>query len=108
MNPPQLSLRTKLILSFLVVIIFGGLISLIIGWRIVKNTLISQAQLKVKHDLSAAWMVFNERLNDIKDIIALTSARESLHQALQEKRQDILLKYLQRVRQGYALDFLNL
>lgn len=108
MNPPQLSLRTKLILSFLVVIIFGGLISLTIGWRLVKNTLIGQAQLKVKHDLSAAWMVFNERLNDIKDIIALTSARESLQQALQENRQDILLKYLQRVRQGYALDFLTL
>lgn len=108
MKSPPLSLRTKLILSFLAVIAFGGLISLIIGWRLVKNTLIGQAQLKVKHDLSAAWMVFNERLNDIKDLVNLTAARESLQEALQKNQLDILLKYLARVREGYSLDFLTL
>jgi len=62
-----LSLRTKLILSFLIVIIIGGLLSLSFGSRLVKNTIIHQAQAKVEHDLAAAWMVFNEKLNDIKE-----------------------------------------
>jgi len=108
MKLPPLSLRTKLILSFLAVIAFGGLISLVIGWRLVKNTLIGQAQLKVKHDLSAAWMVFNERLNNVKDLVNLTAARESLQLAVQEGQADVIFKYLDRVRRSYALDFLTL
>jgi uncharacterized membrane-anchored protein YhcB (DUF1043 family) len=73
MHFPQLSLRTKLILSFLIVI--GGIISLIFGSRLIKNTLISQA--KVNHDLASARMVFNEKLNDVSDIVSLTAARIS-------------------------------
>ena len=78
MRSPQFSLRTKLILSFLVIIVLGGLLSLFVGSRLIRNTLISQAQAKVRHDLSSAWMVFDEKLNDIKDIVRLTASRESL------------------------------
>ncbi len=108
MNHFRPTLRTKIILSFMIIIIFGGLITLSIGWRLVKKTIISQAQTKVRHDLSSAWMVFNEKLNDIKEIVALTAARESLHEAIRNKRLDILLKYLRRVREDYGLDILNL
>jgi len=78
------------------------------GSRLVKNTLISQAQAKVKHDLAAAWMVFHEKLHDIKEIVSLTAARESLHDAIRIKKKDILLKYLGRVREEYELDILTL
>ncbi len=105
---PRFSLRTKLILSFLVVIIIGGLISLFFGQRLIKNVLISQAQAKVNHDLASAWMVFHEKLNDIKDIVGLNASRESLHEAIRNNRTDILLKYLNRVRNEYGLDILNL
>jgi len=108
MHIPRLSLRTKLILSFLVVIVIGGLISLFFGQRLIKNVLISQAQAKVNHDLASAWMVFHEKLNDIKDIVSLTASRESLHEAIRNNRTDILLKYLNRVRNEYGLDILNL
>ncbi|TET75382.1 MAG: HAMP domain-containing protein [Candidatus Aminicenantes bacterium] len=108
MNFPHFSLRTKIILSFLIIIIIGGLISLSLGFRLIKNTLISQAQVKVNHDLASAWMVFNEKLNDIKDIVSLTAARESVQEALRKGKQDILLKYLSRVREEYGLDILTL
>jgi len=108
MHLPRFSLQTKLILSFLVVIAFGGLISLFFGQRLVKNTLIQQAQSKVNHDLASAWMVFHEKLNDIKDIVSLTAARESLHEAIKGNRMDILLRYLNRVRNQYGLDILTL
>ncbi len=103
-----LSLRTKLIISFLVVIIMGGLLSLVFGSRLVKNTIISQAQLKVKHDLSAAWMVFNEKLNDVKEIVVFTAEREGVRKALGDNRRDILQRYLTRVRSRYGLDILTL
>jgi two-component system NtrC family sensor kinase len=108
MSLPRLSLRTKLILSFLVVIIIGGLISLIMGSRLIKNTLIMEAQKKVNHDLASAWMVFDDRLNGIKEIVSLTAARESLQEAIKNGRRDLLLKYLGRVRNEHGLDVLTL
>jgi two-component system NtrC family sensor kinase len=108
MRLPPFSLRTKLVLSFLIVIIIGGLLTLSFGYRLVKNTIISQAQAKVKHDLAAAWMVFNEKLNDTKEIVNLTAARESLHEALKNNQKDILFKYLSRVRNDYGVDILTL
>jgi len=103
-----LSLRTKLILSFLIVIIIGGLLSLSLGWRLVKRTIIDQAQLKVKHDLAAAWMVFNKKLKEINEIVDLTAAREGLQEAIKSRKKDILLKSLSRVRENYGLDVLTL
>jgi len=108
MKFPSLSLRTKLILSFLVVIVIGGLISLSLGWRLEKATIIEQAQTKVRHDLATAWMVFNEKLSNIKEIVRLTADRESLREAIKSDKKEILLKYLSRVREDYGLDILTL
>ncbi len=108
MKSLRLSLRTKIILSFLVVIIIGGLLSLSFGSRLVKNTIISQAQAKVRHDLASAWMVFHERLNDIKEIVDLTAAREGIREAIKNNQKDLLLKYLGRVRKEYGLDILTM
>ena len=107
-SPSSLSLRTKLLLSFIVVIIIGGLLSLSFGYKLVKNTLISQAQVKVQHDLASAWMVFNEKLNDIKDIVCLNAAREGVIVDIKNNRRDVLLKKLSRVRKEYGLDVLTL
>jgi two-component system NtrC family sensor kinase len=108
MKSPRFSLRTKIILSFLAVITLGGILSLSIGSRLVRDTLTSQAQAKVKHDLASAWIVFNEKLHDIKEIVSLTAAREGLREALKNNHRDILIKYLGRVRNEKDLDFLTL
>ena len=108
MRGPRFSLRTKLILSFLAIIILGGLLSLVVGSRLVRDTLISQAQAKVRHDLSSAWIVFNERLSDIKNTVRLTASREGVRDLLRSRQIDILLKYLSRVRAENGLDVLSL
>ena len=108
MKFPPLSLRTKLILSFLVVIIIGGVLSLSFGSRLVKDTIIQEAQVKVKHDLSAAWMVYNEKLNNIKEIVSLTASREGLHDAIKANDKSYILRNLRRVREEEGLDILNL
>jgi len=83
-------------------------LSLSIGWKLVKNTILSQAQAKVKHDLAAAWMVFNEKLNDIKEIVSLNATREGVHDNIKYGERDILLKKLSRMRKRYRLDILTL
>jgi len=108
MKLTRFSLRTKIILSFLIVIVIGGLLSLSVGWGLVKGTIIKQAQAKVTHDLASAWMVFNEKVSDIKEIVNLTAAREGLQEAIKSSKKDLILKYLSRVREEYGLDILTL
>src|SRR5512139_3077603 len=108
MRSGQLSLRTKLGLSFLAVVILGSLLWLVFGSRLIRNTLIGQAQDKIRHDLNSARMVFNERLRGIEAVVRLTAARESLRDALVTGRTDILGRYLGRVRSENGLDILNL
>jgi len=108
MKLTHFSLRTKIILSFLIVIVIGGLLSLSVGWRLVKGTIIKQAQAKVKHDLAASWMVFNGELNNIKEIVSLNAAREGVHDNIKCGEQDILSRKLSRIRNRYRFDILTL
>ena len=102
------SLRTKLILSFIVIIFVGGSGTTILGTRLVANTLIRQAQRKVTHDLAAAWIVYNEKLSEVRNIITFTAARESIAEALQNNQRELLQRYLNRVRIENDLDILTL
>jgi two-component system NtrC family sensor kinase len=53
-------------------------------------------------------MVFNEKLYDVRDVVRLTAARESLSDLFRIRRNDILIKYLSRVRTENGLDVLTL
>lgn len=104
----NLPLRIKFTISFLVVICFGGIITLILGTRLEHRTIISLAQAKVGHDLDAAWMVYQEKLNDIRDLVRLNTMRESIQKALENQDLDILYRYLNKVRLDFDLDVLTI
>lgn len=104
----NLSLRMKLILSFLFVILFGGILTLTLGTRLEHRTIFSLAQAKVQHDLASAWMVYNDRLNDIRDIIRWNASLESVKNALTDNERDVLMQYLIRAKNDLDLDMLNL
>ena len=104
----NLPLRAKFILSFLGVILFGGILTLTFGTRLEHNTIFSLAKAKVRHDLASARMVYNERLKDIQDIVLLNSMRESLQKAIKSNDKPTLRKYLNRVRNDFNLDVLTL
>jgi len=104
----DLPLRRKLILSFLAVIVFVGIITLIIGTRLEHRTIISLAETKVRHDLASAWMVYNERLNNIRDIVRLSAAREFLRDFFRSGAKDDLAKKLNGLREDFKLDILTL
>ncbi len=104
----NLPLRMKFILSFLFVILFGGMLTLTLGTRLEHRTIFSLAQAKVRHDLASAWMVYNERLSDIRDIVQLSSSQESMKDALIDNKKDVLLHYLSQVKNDFNLDVLNL
>jgi two-component system NtrC family sensor kinase len=104
----DLPLRIKFVLSFLIVILFGGLVSLFFGTRLEHRTIIGLAQAKVRHDLASAWMVYNEKLNDIRDIVLLNAGRDSIQAALLAGDRETLLRILVRVRREFGLDILTI
>jgi two-component system NtrC family sensor kinase len=105
---PDLPIRLKLILAFLAVIGVGGVASLFIGTRIMHRTIITLAQDKVRHDLSAAWMVYNEKLHGIFDVIRISATRETLRDALAAGKPARLAGTLEGVRRQFGLDILTL
>ena len=74
----NLPIRSKLILSFLAVILVSGVIILFIGTRLEDRTIMSLAETKVSHDLASARMLYNEKLSSIRDIVHLSAGREFL------------------------------
>ena len=104
----DLPLRYKFILGFLAVIGFGGIVSLFVGTRLEHQTVFSLAQAKVRHDLASAWTVYNERLNDVRDIVRLNVSRETIQWALLRKQRDVLDRILGYVSREFQLDLLTL
>jgi len=105
---PFQSLWAKLIFSFLLVVLAGGLASSIIGVRMVGNTIIAEAQKKVRHDLLSAWMIYQERLSRIQDVLHLTAKRDLIIPSLFGRDTEVLRRELEKVRIEYGLDVLTI
>jgi len=104
---PFRTLRSKLVFSFLLVVLAGGLSSTMIGTRMVGNTIISEAQNKGRHDMASAWMVYQEKINRIKDVLHLTAKRDLIIRSLVGREVEVLRRQLERVRIEYGLDVLT-
>jgi two-component system NtrC family sensor kinase len=101
------TLRSKLVFSFLLVVLAGGLASTMIGTRMVGNTIIAEAQNKVRHDMASAWMVYQEKLNRVKDVLHLTAKRDLIIRSLVGRDVEVLRRELERLRIEYGLDVLT-
>jgi two-component system NtrC family sensor kinase len=104
----RLSLRTKLVFSFLFVVIAGGILSSLIGTELVGDTIISQARNKVRHDLSTASLVYNQSLGRIGDVVQLTASGRTLPDYLESGRLKKLADFLVQRRRDFGLDILTL
>jgi len=104
----NLPLRAKFILSFLAVISFGGIVTITLGTRLEHQTIIGLAQAKVRHDLASARMVYDEKLNHIRDFIRFNSTRDAIQEATKNQDRVALERYLGRARTEFNLDILTL
>ncbi len=104
----NLPFRRKFLISFLAIIVLGGILTLTLGMRLEHRTIIGLAQAKVRHDLASAWMVYNEKLNDVRDLVIASASRESLQHLITVKDKDTLYSYLSRVKVDFSLDVLVL
>lgn len=103
-----LHLRTKLIASFLLVIMICGATSTVIGVRLVETGIVRQAQDKVRLDLNSARLIYTQALKDVHEVVRHTAVRFFLWDALSENNMEKAAFELRRVMKDESLDLLNL
>ncbi len=104
----KLAIRTKLILSFWLIILAIGLITLGAGVNIIGDGIVREAQTKVEMDLNAAREVYQYRLKEVRDVVRFTALRRfSVREAIVKKNYKILLDALNVSRKTSGLDILS-
>jgi len=102
------SLRFKLLLSLVFVVLLIGFFSIFIGIKIINNNVIGQAYDSVQSNLTTAQFIYNERINIIRIYIEHIASLPYVKDALINKNRDLLVKKLQEVREEAGLDIMNI
>lgn len=104
----RVPIATKLVLSFLIIVVFISAVYMIIGVQLISNRIVSEAQDKVRHDLNAARELYLSNLEQINSAVRINANRFFLRDALTSGEFMQASHELQRVRQNEGLDVLTL
>ena len=78
----RVPIATKLVLSFLIIVVFISTIYMIVGVQLISNRIVSEAQDKVRHDLNAARELYLSNLEQINSAVRINANRFFLKEAL--------------------------
>ncbi|MFB0524278.1 MAG: cache domain-containing protein [Phycisphaerae bacterium] len=104
----KISLRTKLIISFLAVIIICGLVATLVAIRLIGTGIISQAQDKVRIDLNSARHIYQDEIQQVRSLLDLSAQRFFIKDALLKNDIETLTRRLEEIRSREYLDILTL
>lgn len=105
--PFSISLRTKLILSFVLVVLLSGAIAAWVGFRLIGDVVVRQAQDKVRNDLNTARALYGTKLERIRDVVELTSIRYYVREGMAAGSIKALGRELHRTLTMESLDVLT-
>jgi two-component system NtrC family sensor kinase len=104
----RLSLKARLIWSYLVILGIGGLATSLVGSWIVSSTIMTQARRAVDHDFATARTVYEQQLQALKLSVEFAASGTTVQQYLAAGDRRSLTAYLERIRQDAGFDFLTL
>ena len=104
----RLSLKTRLIVSYLVILAVGGLVTSIVGSWIVSTTIMRQAQRTAEHDVATARIIFQDRVAGIGRTVQLAATATGVVTCAARGACASAHAYLTSVRGEMALDFLTI
>lgn len=99
------STRSKLIANFLGVAFLVGIVSLLVGGRLLHNSVLNEAINHVRLDLNAAREMYQEKVKIVKVSLNVTTLGQGFIAALKQRQGLELSKRLGRVAQYAELDF---
>jgi two-component system NtrC family sensor kinase len=101
-------IATKLILSFLLIVMMASLIFTIVGIRLINGRVVAEAQETVKRDLNSAREIYTGQLRHINDIVRLTADRYIIITALTSGNIKDAAVELLRIKDKEGLDVLDI
>jgi two-component system NtrC family sensor kinase len=107
-GPRRLSLKARLISSYLVILGIGGLATSLVGSWIVSSTIMTQARRAVDHDFATARTVYEQQLEALKLPVEFVASGTTVQQYLATGDRGSLAGYLERIRHDAGFDFLTL
>ena len=103
----DISLRAKITISFVLIVICGTAISTFLGSQIITRAMLNEALKQIRYGLSAANMVYDARLETVRKSIAGAAETERLAVALRAEDRESLPAVLARLRNDHNLHFLT-
>ena len=102
-----ITLRSRIILVYVIILGLGGLITSFFGAIITNKTIMSQAEMKVLHDLRTANMVYTEKLKSIKKAMKIGASANMMADALKNGDKTELNKIAHQIAGIVDIDFLS-
>ncbi len=102
----RIPIAVKLILGYLLVIVFISVVFMVVGVRLISSLILSEAQEKVRNDLNSAREIYQNELHHIDDVVRHTSDRFFLKDAFLNNNFDTTFAELNRIRETEGLDML--
>jgi two-component system NtrC family sensor kinase len=103
----KLPIATKLILSFVLVIVVTSLGFIAVGVQLIGNRVVAEAQEKVRNDLNAAREIYLSELGRVDAAVRFTAGRFFLRDALLVGTIEEAAQELVQTRQREGLDIFN-
>ena len=92
---PPVSVKTRILLSFLMVILVLSISIALLGYWVIQKDIIERADRKVRHDLTTARTVYTAEIERIGQALRLVSPNGNI-EALKEKLNVHYLRYVTR------------
>ncbi|MFW5771390.1 MAG: cache domain-containing protein [Spirochaetota bacterium] len=102
------SLRIKLVMSLITVVLVVGISSTIIGIKIINDNVIGQAYESVRSDLDAAQFIYDKEIDEINIYIKHVASLPYIQRAITKRNTSLLLGKLKEVKKEAGLDILNI
>ena len=103
----RIPIATKLILSYLAIIILTGAIFTIVGIQVISDRITTETQEKVRNDLNSAREIYRSELRHINDVVRLSADRFFLTDALLAGDINTAATELMEIKDKEGLDFLT-
>jgi two-component system NtrC family sensor kinase len=101
------TIRVRLVLSLISVVLFTGVSSIIIGIWIINKNILSQAYDAVQGHLNTARYIYHQQINDISTFLTLAASRFSIKEAVLNNDRVHLIDELEKFNHIIGLDYLN-
>jgi two-component system NtrC family sensor kinase len=104
----KLRIATKLMLSFLLIILLTSVTFSIVGVQVIGGRVVAEAQAKVQTDLNAAREIYLNKLAHVNDVVRFAADRYLLMNALLSGDTKQAIEALGRIREREGLDVLTI